>query len=259
MRWETRRAEQQRKGPSPEHEGNCGDHPSIRPHGPSLAGKRFRSAADGSLSPRPGRGGAVGVRGETSRKRRVVRRGIAPRRCSPTPTRSAAAARAMATSPRLRFPADVVAPAIALRQLASCLAPASANAGYARADAVDPLARRDEQQLQVLAAEGDVARPALRHVDVVDLLAGLVEDGDALAGEVEVAFGVEGDAVRAQGAEERAVRERAVGLDVVAVGLVVADVGDEERAAVWCADDAVGLDEPGGRAASGSCRRPARK
>ena len=76
-----------------------------------------------------------------------------------------------------------------------------------------------------------------------------VENRHAFAGQVDVAAIVDRHAVGAQLAEEPLAGERAVGLDVVGIGLVAADVGHVERLAVGRADDAVGLHEIGHDAA----------
>jgi len=101
----------------------------------------------------------------------------------------------------------------------------------------------DEERVAVPAAETDVGGPALGDRDLLDLSALGIEDRDALAGQVDVALGVEGHAVGAHRAEERLLGERRIGIDLVPVGLLVADVGDVEKLAVRRADDPVGLDE----------------
>ncbi len=111
----------------------------------------------------------------------------------------------------------------------------------ADADAVEAFAGGDEECFAVGAAEADVGGPGFRDVDLIDFPAGFVKDTHAAAGEVEVAFGVDGHAVRAELTEQLLVGERAIGLDIEAVGFAVADVGDEEGFAVGGADDAVGL------------------
>ena len=103
---------------------------------------------------------------------------------------------------------------------------------HAHLQPIDVLARGNEKQVAILAAESDVGRPRFRHVDVFDLLARLVEHGYAPAGEINVAFVVECHAVGTQFAEQPLVCERAVGLNVVSVGPARADVGDVKRVAV---------------------------
>ena len=106
---------------------------------------------------------------------------------------------------------------------------------------VKRLAGGDEKCLAVFAAEADVGRPILRHVNVVNLFSGFVEDGHAAAGEIKIALLVNRHAVRAERTDESFVRQRAVGLDVVAPGFAGADVGDKEILSVRRAGDAVGL------------------
>src|SRR5262249_29610330 len=114
-------------------------------------------------------------------------------------------------------------------------------AGDAHLEGVKALARRDEEGLPVLAADADVRRPRLRDVDLLDLLARLVEDGHALARQVNVALLVDGHPVGAHLAEQPLVLERPVGLDVVGERLLPGDVGHVQGLAVRGADDAVGL------------------
>ena len=109
---------------------------------------------------------------------------------------------------------------------------ANTNAGerfinlHPHLQSVNIFARGDEEQVAVFAAEGDVRGPRLGHVDVFDLLPGLVEHGHAAAGEIHVAFAIEGHAVRAKIAEECLVRKRAIRLDGIAVGLACRNVGN---------------------------------
>ena len=118
---------------------------------------------------------------------------------------------------------------------------------------VDPLAGGDEQQVLVFAAKADVAGPRFAHVDVLDLLSLPVEHGHAVAGEIDVARVVDRHAVGAHLAEQPLAVQRAVGLDVVGVGLAAADIGHVEGLAVGRADDAVGLLQDRRQPASASC------
>ena len=106
---------------------------------------------------------------------------------------------------------------------------------------VERFAGGDEKRFAVLAAETDVGRPGFRHVNVVNLFSGFVENGHAAAGEIKISLRVNRHAVGAERADEGFVRQRAVGLDVVAPGLVGAHVGDKKILPVRRAGDAVGL------------------
>src|SRR5438132_13606254 len=54
--------------------------------------------------------------------------------------------------------------------------------------AVNALAGGDEEEATILATESDIVGPGFRHVDVFDLLACLVEDGDAAPSQIHIAF-----------------------------------------------------------------------
>jgi hypothetical protein len=95
---------------------------------------------------------------------------------------------------------------------------------HAHVHGVDASAGGDEEGVAVFAAEADVAGPVFLDVDVEDLFAGFVEDGDAFAGEVDVAFIVDGHAIGAEFAEEFFVGEFAIRFDGVGIGFVAGNV-----------------------------------
>src|SRR5512140_680967 len=115
------------------------------------------------------------------------------------------------------------------------------RAPEARPDRIEGGARRDEQGAPVLAAEGDVCRPGLIDIDVIDLPARAVEDRHPFPGEVEIPLLIEGHSVGSEFAQEPFRRGRTIGADVVCPRLSGADVGHVQYPAVGCSDDAVGL------------------
>ncbi len=109
------------------------------------------------------------------------------------------------------------------------------------ANGVEVFAGGDEKCVAVFAAETDVSGPRFLDIDMLDLFAGGVEDGDTLASKVNITLVVDGHAIRAEFAEELFVLERAIGLDLIAIGFPRADVGHVKDFAVGSADDAVRL------------------
>ena len=73
---------------------------------------------------------------------------------------------------------------------------------YPHSQTVDRGLCRDKECMPVGAAEGDVGRPAGIDGDVLDLLAGGIEDRNPPASQVNVALVVDSHAVRAHRAEK---------------------------------------------------------
>src|SRR2546428_13053911 len=126
--------------------------------------------------------------------------------------------------------------------------PISERALHAHAQAIETLARSDNQGVAVLPAKANVGCPGLFKRHVLNLLSGSVEDRHSFAGQIHIAFRVERHAIRAELAEKFLVGEEAVGLNIVGVSLARADVRHVKRLAIGCADDAVWLLEISGDA-----------
>src|SRR5712664_1518927 len=85
---------------------------------------------------------------------------------------------------------------------------------------VKTLARRDKKRPPILPSKTDIGRPRFLHLDLLDLLAGGIENRDPMPGEINISRIVNRHAVRSQFTEWLFLSKRAVCLDAVLVGFV---------------------------------------
>jgi len=115
---------------------------------------------------------------------------------------------------------------------------------------VESAVGEDEKRMVARTAEDDVDG-ALGNVDLGDWPSGWVVDEDLAVGDIDIAPAVDGDALAAAVGEGLEIGERAVGVDLGAVGAVLCLAANVDALAGLGGDETVGVEIVGESPAQG--------